>query len=135
MSPEEYSIVLFEGLRPHALGFPVGEEVRVDEVVDEALVAGFNALELDSHADAAIAPGHASVGVDVALRPGHPEADADLRAGVERTGGPDRNPAATEVERERRRDRVAEPVLDGDAEDDPRTATAVEIVGEQMRRE
>ena len=41
----------------------------------------------------------------------------------------------TEVERQRRGDGVAEAVLNRDAEDDARAAAAVEVVGEQMRRQ
>ena len=41
------------------LRFSVGEEVRVDEVVDDRLVGGVDLLELDAHADAAVAPGDA----------------------------------------------------------------------------
>ena len=109
--------------------------MRVDEVVDERLVGRLDRLELDAHADAAIAPGDASFGVDVPLRPGHPEPHLDLRAALERAGRADGDAAVTEVERQRRGDGVAEPVLDRDAEHDPRAAAAVEVVGKQVRRE
>ena len=69
------------------------------------------------------------------LRPGHAEAHLDLRAAVERAGRADGDAAAAEVERQRRGDRVAEAVLDRDAEHDARAAAAVEVVGEQVRRE
>src|SRR5262249_18699390 len=37
-------------------GLPVAEEMRVDEVVDDLLVGGLDLLQLNPHADAAIAP-------------------------------------------------------------------------------
>src|SRR6185503_5011295 len=117
------------------LRFSVAEEVRVDEVVDDRLVDVVDLLELDAHADAAVAPGDLALGVDVLLRSRHPEADLDLGAALERAGGADGDAAVTEVERQRRRDRVAEPVLNRDAEDDARAAAAVEVVGEQVRRQ
>ena len=76
-----------------------------------------------------------ALGVDVPLRSRHAEADLDLRAALERAGGADGDAAVTEVERQRRGDRVAEPVLNRDAEHDPRAAAAVEVVGKQVRRE
>src|ERR1700733_3235551 len=71
------------------LRFSVAEEVRVDEVVDHRLVARLDELELDAHADAAVAPGDVPLGVDVLLRPGHAEPDLDLGVVVERAGRPD----------------------------------------------
>ena len=53
-----------------SLGFAVREEVRVDEVVDDRLVRRIEGLELDAHADAAIAPRHATFGVESRLAPG-----------------------------------------------------------------
>src|SRR5437762_8637814 len=41
--------------------------------------------ELDAHADAPVAPRHASLGVDVALRAGHAGPDFDFRCAVERS--------------------------------------------------
>ena len=64
--------------------FSVAEEVRVDEVVDDPLVGRVDLLELDAHADAPVAPGHASLGVDIALGTRHPEADLHFRGAVER---------------------------------------------------
>ena len=69
------------------------------------------------------------------LRSGHPEADLDLRAAVERAGRADGDAAVAQIQRQRRGDRVAEAVLDRDAEHDARAAAAVEVVGEQVRRE
>src|SRR5262249_31607727 len=86
------------------LRFPVREEMRVDKVVDDGLAGGIDRLELQPHADAAIAPRDAALGIDVALRPRHPESHLDARARVERTGGADRDAAATEVQRQRRGD-------------------------------
>ena len=48
--------------------------------------------------------------------------------GIERAGGPDGDPAAREIQRERRRDRVPEAVCDRDAQDDSRLPP-VEAVG------
>src|SRR5262245_29449051 len=115
-----------------ALSFPVGKEMRVDEVVDEGLVGRLDALELHAHADAAIAPRHPAAHVDVTARSGHPEPDLDSRAGVEGARGADRKPAAAQVKRQRGGDRVAEAVLHGDAQDHPWAASAVEVVGEQV---
>src|SRR3954471_13760658 len=117
------------------LGFAVREEVRVDEVVDDRLIVRFDFLELDAHADAAVAPRHAPFRVDVALRSRHAEPHLDRRSGVERAGGADGDPAVTEVQRQRRRDRVAVAVLNRDAEHDARAAAAIEVVGEEMWRE
>src|SRR5712692_7367960 len=50
------------------LSFSVGEEVRVDEAVDHLLVGRLDLLELDAHADAAVAPRDAPLAVDVLLR-------------------------------------------------------------------
>ena len=44
-----------------------GEEMPVDECVDGVLVGGGDALELQAHPDAAVAPGDPGLGVDVAL--------------------------------------------------------------------
>src|SRR5262249_27113273 len=92
-------------------------------------------LELNAHADAAIAPGHAPFGVDIALGARHPEPDADFRAGFERARGADRQPAMSEVEREGGGDGVAEPVLHRNPENRSRTATAIEVIRKQMRRQ
>src|SRR2546427_9811574 len=105
----------------------------VDELVDDGLAGGIDLLELDTHADAAVAPGDAPFHVDVLLGTRHAEPDLDLRSAFERARRPDRNAAVAQVERERRRDRVAEPVLSRDAEHDPRAAAAVEAVGKEVR--
>ena len=54
---------------------------------------------------------------------------------VERAHRPDRDPALAEIQRQRRRDRVAEAVGDGNPEDDARAAAAVEIIREQVGRQ
>ena len=81
--------------------FPIGEEVRVDEVVDDRLVGGIDFFELHAHADAAIRPRDAAFRVDVALAAGHAEADLDFHVDVERAGRANRDAAAAQVERER----------------------------------
>src|SRR6185295_13206061 len=124
-----------ESSMPLTLRFPVAEEVRVDEVIDDRLVDLVDDLELDAHADAAVAPRDLAFGIDVLLRPRHPEADLDLGAALERAGGADGDAAVTEVEGQRRGDGVAEPVLNRDAEHDPRAAAAVEVVREEVRRQ
>ena len=58
-----------------------------------------------------------------------------LAPAFERAGRADGDAAVAQIERQRRGDRVAEPVLNRDAEHDARAAAAVEVVGEQMRRE
>ena len=73
--------------------------------------------------------------VDVALRAGHAEAHPDRRAGVERARGPDRDAAVAEIECQRRGDGVAEPILDRNAEHHARTASPVEVVRKQVRRQ
>src|SRR5712691_7587006 len=108
--------------------------MRVDEVVDDRLVRRIDPFELNAHPDAAVAPGDASLAVDVLLRAGHAEANLDLGAAVERAGGADGDAAVTEVQRQSRGDGVAEPVLNGDAEHDPLAAAPGEGVGDQMRR-
>src|SRR5947209_6760807 len=104
------------------LCFSVGEEVGVDEAVDHLLVGRLDLLELNAHADTAVAPRDASLAVDVLLRARHAEADLDLGAQLERAGRADRDAAVTEVQRQRRRDRVAEAVLNRDPEHDARAA-------------
>jgi serine/threonine-protein kinase len=84
----------------------IGEEMGVDEGVDDGLVRGLDLLELDAHADTAVAPGHETLGVDIALRPRHAKAHLDLRGAVERAGRANRDAAVAQVERERRRDAV-----------------------------
>src|ERR1700687_4841747 len=65
------------------LCFSIGEEMGADERVDDGLVGGLDLLELDAHADAAIAPGRAALCVDIALRAGHAEPQLDRRGLVE----------------------------------------------------
>src|SRR5436190_18760861 len=108
-------------------GFSVAEEVRVDEVVDDPLVGRVDLLELDAHADAPVAPRDAALAVDVFLGPGHAEPDLDLRTAVERARRPAGDPSVTEVEGQRRGDRVAEPVLDRGTQEQPGAPAAVEI--------
>src|SRR5258707_5869195 len=85
-----HSVAASECSMSESLRFSVAEEVRVDELVDDRLVGRLDDLELDAHADAAVAPGDAPFGVDVLLRSGHPEAHLDLGAAVQRAGRPDR---------------------------------------------
>src|SRR5215210_7740867 len=94
------------------LRLAVREEVGVDKIVDDGLTGWIDLFELNAHADAAVAPGDTAFGVDIALRSGHPEPHLDLRGGLQRAGGADRDAAATQVEREGRRDHVSETVLD-----------------------
>src|SRR5437660_10295094 len=101
-------------------GFSVREEMRVDEVVDDRLVLGHDGVELHAHADAAIAPRHLALGVDVLLATGHAEANADSRAGLERARRADGDAAVAEIQRERGSDGVAEAVPNRDAEDNAR---------------
>src|SRR3954468_23365746 len=115
------------------LRLTIGKEVGVDEAVDHRLVGRVDLLELDPHPDTPIAPGDASLGVDVALRPGHAEAHLDLRGRIERAGGADRDAAMAQIERQGGRDRIAVPVLDRDAEHNARAGATIEIVGEEMR--
>src|SRR5262245_63981804 len=105
--------------------------MRVHEVIDEGLARSLDRFELNAHADAPIVPRHAPLGVDLARRAGHAEAHRDLRARLEWAGGANRDPAATQIERRRGGDGVAEPVLDRNAEHDARTAAAVEAVGKE----
>ena len=105
----------------------------VDELVDRGLILRFHFVELQAHAVATVGPGDSSFGIDVALGARQPEAKANFRGVLERARGSDRDAAAAEVQRQRCGDRVAEAVGDGDAEHHARAATAVEVVGEQMR--
>ncbi len=107
----------------------------VDELVDRRLIGRFDLLELQAHADPAIAPGDARLRFDVALRSGQPEAHPHLRSLLERAHRPDRHAPLAQVQRQRRGDRVAEPIGDRDAEHDARAAAAVEVVGEEVRRQ
>src|SRR3954466_16005453 len=130
-----HSVAASECSMAGILRFSIAEEVRVDEVIDDRLVGGIDDLELDAHADAAIAPRHVPLGVDVLLRSGHAEADLDLRRTLERAGRPDGDAAVAEVQRQRCRNRVAEPVLNRNAQHHARAAAAVEVVGKQVRRQ
>src|SRR4051812_2205420 len=78
-------------------GFPVADEVRVDEVVDHRLVLRIDGIELDAHTDAPIAPRHLALGVDVLLAAGHAEAHADPRARFERARRADRDAAVAQI--------------------------------------
>src|SRR3954466_1570181 len=98
--------------RDGGLGLAIREEVRVDEIVDHRLAGGIDFGELNAHADTAIAPGDASSGADVALGSRHPASHLDVRVRVERARRANGDAAATQVKRERRRNRVAEAVLD-----------------------
>src|SRR5260221_12413766 len=71
------------------LCFSVGEEVRVDEAVDHLLVGRLDLLELNAHADAAVAPRDAPLGVDVLLGARHPEAHPAPAARLARSGRAD----------------------------------------------
>src|SRR5262245_16403598 len=92
-------------------GFPIAEEVRVHEAIDLILTGGVHLLELNAHANAAVAPGHASFRLDVAFRAGHAEAHLDLRAALERTRRADGDSAMAQVECQRGRNSVAEAIL------------------------
>src|SRR5437899_9494939 len=97
----------------------------IDEVVDDRLMRGVDLLELNAHADAAVAPRDVPFRLDVALRPRHAEPDLDFRPRFERARRADRNPAVAQIQRQRRGDRVAEAILNRNAEHDARTAAAV----------
>src|SRR5688572_17473793 len=84
------------------LAFSAAEEMRVDELVDEALIGRLDLVELQPHAVAAIAPRDSSFGVDVALRSGKAEPDSNPGAVVERAGRADCDAATAQVQRERR---------------------------------
>src|SRR5262245_59514665 len=109
--------------------------MRADEVVDDRLVGRIDGFELDAHAHAAIAPGHAAFGVHVAFRAGYAEPHADLGTGVERAGGSNRETAVPEIQGECGRNRVAESILNRNPEDGPRTTATIEVVREQVGRE
>ena len=76
-----------------------------------------------------------AIGVDVVRRAGQAEAHADWRAGLERGGGADRDAAVAEIQGQRGGDGVAKAILDRDAEDHPRAASPIEVVGKQVRRQ
>ena len=105
-----------------------------DEVVYGGLIDGRELCELQAHADAAFGPRDSSLGVDVLRRARKPESHLHVRTRLERIGGPDRKPAVADVQRERRRDRVAKPIRDRDAEHDAWTRAAIVLLGKQMRR-
>src|SRR4051812_26800038 len=127
-----HSVAASECSMAGILRFSIAEEVRVDEVVDDRLVRRIDDLELDAHADAAIAPRDVAFGVDVLLGARHAEADLDLRSALERAGRPDGDAAVAEIEGQRGGDRVAEPVLNRDPQHHARAAAAVEVVGKQV---
>src|SRR5215831_5606037 len=92
----------------HALRAAIAEEVRVDELVDGGLIGRIDLLELQAHADAPVAPRHARLDLDLARARRQAEPHARGGARVQRARGADRNPAAAEIQRQRRCDRVAE---------------------------
>ena len=67
--------------------------------------------------------------------PGRRKRSRTCETGRERAHRADADAALAEVEREHGRDGVAEPVRHRDAEHDARAGPAVEVVGEQVRRE
>src|SRR5262245_57648437 len=107
--------------------------MSLDELVDGGLIGRIHLLELQAHADAAVAPRDARLDVHLSAARGQAEPDASGGAGLEWAGGADRDAAATQVQRERGGDGVPEPVGDRDPEDDTRAAAAIEAVWEQMR--
>ena len=109
--------------------------MRVDELVDGGLIGGVDFVELQAHAVAAIAPRDAPLGIDVLLRARQPEAQSHLGAVFEWAGGPDGDAAQAQVQRQCRRDGIAEAIRDGDSEHHARAAAAVEVIGKQMRRQ
>src|SRR5689334_6376513 len=118
-------------LKPDAtygLRFPIGEEVGVDEVIDDRLVCRIDRFELNAHADATIAPGHTPFGVDIPFRARHSEPHPDLRAGFEWARRPNRKATVPQIQREGGGNRVAEAVLNRDAENRARSAAPVEVV-------
>src|SRR5688500_3424141 len=112
-----------------SLTFPTAEEVRVDELVDGRLIVGLHLVELQAHAVAAIAPRNAGFRCDVAFRRWQPEPETPFGAVLERTRRADGDTTPAQVERQRGRNGVTEPIRDGDAEHNARAAAAVEIVG------
>src|SRR5262245_55058454 len=115
--------------------FSIREEVAVDELVDGRLIAWSDLLELQSHPDAPIGPGHACLRFDIACCPGQPKADLQARALIERARRADREAAATQVQRQRRGDGIAEPISHRNPEDDPRAAAPVALAWKEVRRE
>ena len=107
----------------------------VDEAVDDGLAGRIDLVELNAHSDASIAPGDVAFRVDVAFQPRHAEPHLDRRSAFERACGTNGDAAVAQVERQGGGDRVAEPVLDGDPQDDAGAAPAVEVVRKQVRRE
>ena len=117
-----------------AAAAPAGAE-KPQQLVDGLLIRGLDAFELQAHSHPAIAPRDARLGFDVHLRAGQSEAGADFRSLFERAHRADRDASLAQVERERGGDGVTESIRDRDAEDDARAAAAVEVVGEEVRRE
>ena len=69
------------------------------------------------------------------FEPGSRKRTRTFASALQRAHRPDREAALAQVQRQRRGDGVAEAVGDRDAEHDARAAAAVEVVGEQVRRE
>ena len=51
-----------------SLGFPIAEEMLVDELIDRRLVGRFHLLELQAHPDPAVGPRNPRFGIDLGLR-------------------------------------------------------------------
>jgi hypothetical protein len=79
-----------------------------------------------------VAPCDVTFRIDVALRARQAEAHLDACRRRQRTRRPYCHAPVAEVQREGRRDGVAEPVLDRDAERDAWTAAPIEVVGEEV---
>src|SRR5262249_40038013 len=91
-------------------GFAVREKVCVDQVVDEGLASGLDLVELNAHPHPAVGPGDVSVGLDVPFGPRQAKAHLHLRVRIERARRSNRHAATAHVERQRRRDGVAESI-------------------------
>ena len=111
------------------------EEVRFDEPVDQRLVGRLDLRELHAHAGLLVAPAARRFRLHLRFDPG--SANLSLST-VPRTSGPvgaDRHAAAAQVQRQRRGNRLADPVRHRNAHHDARVLAPVEGLGKQVRRD
>ena len=100
-------------------------------VVDDRMGSPDRRSRQDAHADAGGRSRHFASASMSFVDPAS-GSDLDLGAASERAGGANGDSPWTEVERQRRGDGVAEPVLNRDSEHDHAGAAAVEVVREQV---
>src|SRR4030095_15938847 len=109
--------------------------MRLDVVIDLRLVCHADLGELHTHSQPPICPRHPGLDIDLVFSAGKAEAHSHGRIQSKGAGGSDRKATAADVDRQGRRDRVAETVRDRYAQGDTWARTPVRCVRKQVRQE